>query len=134
MLQIRVGNFRQKKLFRGRLYRRNNYCLVTAEFRLFRGTEKSRNSVPNRSAQEKNARNSVPWNKKIEATLEIPFRSCIGRKYFVCRSRIFCKANFFMPFPSVPSLGIDTSVNLGMSTFFRRITETIPSLFHGFFS
>ncbi len=33
------------------------------EFRLFRGTENSRISVANRSAEEKNAWNSVPWNK-----------------------------------------------------------------------
>ncbi len=54
--------FPQKKLFRGRRNRRNNW-FVPAEFRLFRGTENSRNSVPNRSADEKNARNSLPWNK-----------------------------------------------------------------------
>jgi hypothetical protein len=32
---------------------------VPAEFRLFRGTENSRNSVPNHSAEEKNVWNSV---------------------------------------------------------------------------
>jgi hypothetical protein len=51
-----------KKLFRGRRNRRNNW-FVPAEFRLFRGVENSGNSVPNRSAEEKNDWNSVPWNK-----------------------------------------------------------------------
>jgi hypothetical protein len=37
---------------------------VLAEFRLYGGTENSRNYVPNRSAVETNAWNSVPWNKK----------------------------------------------------------------------
>jgi hypothetical protein len=40
-----------KKLFRGRRNRRNNW-FVPAEFRLFRGTEKSRNSVPNHAAEK----------------------------------------------------------------------------------
>ncbi len=63
-VQTRVGNFRQKNYSSEDeidgtigLFRRN------AEFRLFRGTENFRNSVPNRSAEEKNAWNSVPWNK-----------------------------------------------------------------------
>ncbi len=37
---------------------------------LYHGTKieaNSRNSVPNRSAEEKKAQNSVPWRKKIEA-------------------------------------------------------------------
>jgi hypothetical protein len=49
----------------------------------------------------------------------------------------FVKLIFFMPFSSVPSLGIDSSVNLGMplrmSSFFRGITEAILSLFRGIF-
>ncbi len=118
--------FPTKKLFRGRQNRRNNW-FVQAEFRLFRGTENSRNSVPNRFAEEKNAHNSVPWNKIRSKRSEFrsePFRgrdnnsefrseACLGRKHAVnsvCWSRIFCKTNFFMPFP----FGIDSSVNLGM--------------------
>jgi hypothetical protein len=45
-------------------------CLM--EFRLFHVTENSRNSVLNYSAKEKNAQNSIPWNKnrsKILGTL-----------------------------------------------------------------
>jgi hypothetical protein len=33
------------------------------EFRLFRGTENSRNSVVNHSTEEETSWNSVPWNK-----------------------------------------------------------------------
>jgi hypothetical protein len=158
-----VGNFRQKKLFRGRRNRENNW-FVPAEFRLFRGGEKcselytyhrtkieanSWNSVLNHSADEKLTRNFVPWNKKRSKQLEfcsepfrgrennsefrsveqkkkqtlgIQFRSCLGQKHF------------FMSFPPVPSLGIDSFVTLGMSTFLRGIEETIPSLFRGIFS
>jgi hypothetical protein len=147
-----------KKLFRDGQNWLNNW-FVPAKFWLFRGTENSRNSVPNRSAEEKNARNSVPWNNirsKLSEFCSKPFRgrekttwntvpwyknsrklsefcseACLQRKhavYSVCWSRIFCKTNFFVPFPSVPSLGIDSSVNLGMNTFFRGITEPIPTL------
>ncbi len=75
-LTTRVENFRQKKLFRVRRNRRNNW-FVPVEFRLFRGTENSRNSIPNFSAEEKNARNSVPWNenrKKLSEFRSQPFR------------------------------------------------------------
>ncbi len=34
---------------------------------------------------------------------------------------------------SVTSFGIDSSVDLGMSTFFRGIMETVPSLFRAIF-
>jgi hypothetical protein len=60
----------------GRRNRRHNW-FVPAEFRLFRGTENSRNSVLNRYTEEKNARNSVPWNKnrrKLTEFLSEPFR------------------------------------------------------------
>ncbi len=67
-----------KKLFRGRRNRRNNW-FVPAEFRLFRGTENSRNSVPNRSAEEKNDRNSVPWNK-IRSKCSVPNHSTKEKK------------------------------------------------------
>jgi hypothetical protein len=39
-----------------------------------------------------------------------------------------------MPFPSVLSFGIDSSLNLGMGTFFRGIKEAVLSLFRGIFS
>ncbi len=70
------------------------------------------NSVLNHFAEEKTTRNSVPWNKTISKHLEFrsePFRgrdnnsefcskACLGWKHAVnsvCRSRIFCKTNFF---------------------------------------
>ncbi len=68
--------FPTKKLFRGRRNRLNNW-FVRTKFRLFRGTENSCNSVTNHSAQEKNARNSVPWNKnrsKLSEYRSEPFR------------------------------------------------------------
>jgi hypothetical protein len=71
------------------------------------------------------------------------FRSeaCLGLKHavnYVCWSRLFCKTNFFMPFPSVPNFGIDTSVNFGMprNEHFlprnnRSYSESIPRNFFG---
>jgi hypothetical protein len=64
------------KKFRGRRNRRNNW-FVPAEFWLFRGTDKSRNSVPNHSVEEKNAQNSVQCNEKRSNFSEFgsePFR------------------------------------------------------------
>ncbi len=89
---------------------------------LYHGTKleaNARNYVLNHSAEPKTTRNSVPWNKNLSKHLEFcsePFRgrdnnsefrfeACLGRKHAV---------NFFMPFPSVPSFEIDSSVNLGM--------------------
>ncbi len=56
--------------------------------------------------------------------------------YFVELFWLFLKTNFLrvLRFHSIPSFGIDSSVNLGMCTFFRGITETVPSLFRGIFS
>jgi hypothetical protein len=68
-----------KKLFRGRRNRRNNW-LLPAEFLLLRGPENSQNSVPNHSAEEKNARNSLPWNKNRSKLLEFRFESYCGRE------------------------------------------------------
>ncbi len=102
---------------------------VRAEFQLFRGTENSRNSVSNHSAVDKNARNSVPWNKIRSKHLDFfseqfrgrennsEFRSeaCLGQKHAVnsvCWRRNFCKTNFFHAFPSVPRFQIDSFVNL----------------------
>jgi hypothetical protein len=69
-------------------------------------------------------RNSVPKHVSDENMLSILFA---GTGFFV-------KLIFFMPFPSVLSVGIDSSVNFGMSTFFRGITEAVQSLFRGIFS
>jgi hypothetical protein len=68
-----------KKLFRGRRNRRNNW-FVPAELRLFRGTENSRNSVPNHSAEEKNARNSFLWNKNRNNLSEFRSKPFRGRE------------------------------------------------------
>jgi hypothetical protein len=163
-----------RKLFRGRRNRRKNW-FVPAEFRLFRGTENSRNSVPNHSAEEKPSRkfsfearlgqkhavNYVCWSRIFRKTnffhifprknlgllyrgtktlglvfqtiprrrnhLGIPFRSMSGTK-------TLCQLCFFMSFRSVSSFGIYSSECLGMTTFFRGITESIPILFRGIFS
>jgi hypothetical protein len=62
-------------------------------------------------------------------------------KNFVKLFWLFCKTIFFcgIPFRSVPfrASELDLPRNsecLGMSPFFRGITETIPSLFRGIFS
>jgi hypothetical protein len=50
-------------------------------------------------------------------------------------SGCFVKLIFSAEFHSVPIFGIGSSAEIGgMSTFFRGITETIPSLFRGIFS
>jgi hypothetical protein len=87
----------------------------------------ARNSVMNHSAEETTTRNSVPKHVSDENSLSILLD---GAGFFV-------KLIFFMPFPSVPSFGIDSSVTsecLGMSTFFRGITQAVPRLFCGIFS
>ncbi len=166
-----------KKIFVGRRKRWNNW-FVPAKFRLFRGTENSRNSVPNRSTEEKNARNSVPWNKnrrKLSEFRSEPFRgtessrnsfpnrsaeeknarnsvpwkknisrlsefrskACLGQKH-AGRAGYFVKHIFLMVFSSVPSLGIDSFVKLGMprnEQFLPRNngshSESIPRNFFG---
>ncbi len=53
-----------------------------------------------------------------------------------CDSVCEIRTNHFVKyfgFRSVPSFGIGSSAELGMSTFFRGITETVPSLFRGIF-
>ena len=90
-LSFQGWQFPTKMFFRGRRNRRNS-CLVPVDFRLFHRTENSRNSVPNRSAEEKNARISVPWNKNRSKLLEFRSEACLGQKhavYSVCWSWIF---------------------------------------------
>jgi hypothetical protein len=123
--------------------------------------EYSQSSLPNPSAEEKTTRNSVPWKKygsKLSEYRSEPFR---GRETFStqnsaaqnfnnsvrCQSNQeavrceFRKTSFFrgIPFRSVPFRASElalpqNSEYLGMSTFFRGITEIIPSLFRGIFS
>jgi hypothetical protein len=117
---------------------------------MYRGTEieaNTRNSVPNHSAEEKPTRNSVPWKKNssnlrlllIANLSEFRSETCHGRKHAVnsvCWSRFFVKLIFFMSFRSVPSFGMDSSVNLGMARnehFLPRNngnhSESIPRVF-----
>ncbi len=63
----RVGNFRQKKF--------SAEDGTIGEFRLFRGTQKSQNSVPNHSEEEKNVRNFVPWKMKKHSWNFVPNNS-----------------------------------------------------------
>jgi hypothetical protein len=96
-----------------------------------------RNSVLNHSPEEKTIRNSVPWNKNRNKLSEFRSKTFSDENILFAGAGFFVKLIFFMPCPSVPSLGIDSSESskcLGMSTFFRGIMETIPSLFRGIFS
>jgi hypothetical protein len=133
--------FPTKNLFPGGRNRRNNW-FVPADFRLFRGTEtlgipfrtvpqrrrlleilyhgtkieaNSRNSVLNHSAEQKT--HGIPF-QTVPQTLVIPFRSMSRTKTLFsilsASAGFFVKLFFFMPFSSVPSLKIDSSVNLGM--------------------
>ncbi len=120
---------------------------------LYHGTklEANAHSVLNHYAEEKRTQNSVPWNKNISRHLDFCSEHSAEEtttRNFVPKhvseenmlsilfdgAGFFVKQTFFMTFPSVPSFGIDSYVNLGMSTFFRRITEVVPSLFRGIFS
>jgi hypothetical protein len=121
---------------------------------LYSGTKieaNSRNSILNHSAEEKNARNSVPCNKNRSKLSEFHSEPIRGRENnselhsveqkqkqthrFVRYLDFILKTNFFcvFPFHSVSSFGINSSADLGMSTFFRGITETVSSLFCGIF-
>jgi hypothetical protein len=66
-------------LFRERRNRRDSR-FIPAEFRLFRGTENSRNSIPNHSVGEKNARSSVQWIKSRSKLSEFPSKPFRGRE------------------------------------------------------
>jgi hypothetical protein len=107
----------------------------------------SRNSVLNHSAEQKTLGipfRTVPQRRKcseshsVESKLsEFRSKACFRQKKccILCLlEQDFFKLLFFIPFSSVPSLGIDSSVNLGLSTFFRGIKEAIPSLFRRIFS
>jgi hypothetical protein len=84
--------------------------------------------IPFRGKKKKaNSRKSIPEHVSDKNKLSILFA---GAGFFV-------KLIFFMPFSSIPSQGIDSSVNLGMPRnehFLRGITEASPSLFRGIFS
>ncbi len=77
-----------KKLFLGK-WNRQNSCFVSGEFRLFRGTENFRNSVPNHSTEEKNARPGLPWNKNRNNLSE--FCSAQIARIFFINPRSACR-------------------------------------------
>jgi hypothetical protein len=82
----------------------------------------SRNSVPNQSAEEKKARNSIPCNKNrsklsefcpafdVDGLWGMDKSFCYQLPYFGC----FFKLIFSAYFCSIPSFGIDSSVDAGM--------------------
>jgi carboxylesterase type B len=115
-----------KKLFRGR-----PVDGTISLFRLFRGTENSRNSVPNRSAEdkmlgilyhgtkieanswnsflnhsteEKTTRNSVPWNKSRSKLSEFRSKAASDKNILFAGAGFFRKTNLFhvISFPSEP--------------------------------
>ena len=67
----RVGNFRKKII--PRKTELTEQMVISDGIPAVPRNKKSRNSVPNPSAEEKTSRNSVPWNK-IEANSRNDFR------------------------------------------------------------
>jgi hypothetical protein len=72
------------------------------------------NSVPwnkNRSQHLKpfRTRNSVPWNKNRSKLSEFRSDAVSEENILFARAGFFVRQIFFMPFPSVWSLGIDSS-------------------------
>jgi hypothetical protein len=125
---------------------------------LYHGTKleaNARNSVLNHSAEEKTTSEFHSVEQKYKQTLGILFRTIPRkRQHSEFRShaatpthsrgwgsqwsRIFCKTNLFMPFPSVPSFGTDSSVNFGIPRnehFLPRnngsCSESLPRNFFG---
>jgi hypothetical protein len=95
----------------------------------------SRHSVLSHSAEEKTTRNLVPWNKNRRKLSEFRSEACLRGKYAVysvCWSRIFSESNFFhaVSFRSEPRNLLfckpRIASEVGMSAFFRRITEPSP--------
>ncbi len=100
-----------KKLFPGRRNRRNKW-LIPTEFRLFLGTENSRNSVPNHSEEDKNARNSIPLNRNTSKLLKI----------FSILQHAACTSLFYSIDCAVPNHVWSTFVSSRKSVFgFRSI-------------
>jgi hypothetical protein len=54
--------------------------VIPTEFRLFRGTENLRNSIPTTSTEDKTTRNSVPLNKNRSKLSELPSEHFSGRE------------------------------------------------------
>jgi hypothetical protein len=111
---------------------------------LYHGTKieaNSWNSVLIPSAEEKTTRNFVPWNKNRRKLSEVRPKHVFNENMLFIlfpRAGFFVTITFFMSFPSVPGLGIDSSGNLGMlrnEHFLPRNNEThsesIPRNFFG---
>ncbi len=162
-LLTRVGNFRQKNYSVedgidgtiGSLWR-NSSCSVEQKtlgipFQIMPQRRKklgilyhgmkieanSRNSVPNHSAEENQL--GIPFRgTEKEANSRNPFPKHISDKntlpILFAEAGFFVKPILFMSFRSALSCGIDSSTNLGMTTYFHGITENILSLFRGIFS
>ncbi len=73
------------------------------------------NSVPNHSAEEKTTRSKL---------LEFRYEAVLKENILFAGAGFFVKQIFFMLFPSIPSLGIDSSINLGITD-----TKSIPRNF-----
>ncbi len=118
-----------------------------------RGTENSRNSVPNHSEEEKNARKSIQWIKKRSKLSDlipnhfaedkttrnsVPWNKNRSKLSEFCyRYQAFCSyfGHFIKQLFSRNSVRLQleltlpwTSECLGMCTFFLGITEIVPSL------
>ncbi len=103
----------------------------------------TRNFVPNHSEAEKTTGNKTrQWQSPTVVKLWVLVESGRigfhhpGKKIFCSIFRLFRSNSFFrrILFRSVPSFGMDSFAELGMSTFFHGITESVPSLFRGNFS
>jgi hypothetical protein len=79
----------------------------------------------------------VPRNRKLLEFRSEPFRGRENNSEFRSMKQKY-KITLGIPFRTIPSFGIDSSAwsskCLGISTFFRGITETVQSLFRGIFS
>jgi hypothetical protein len=97
------------------------------EFRLLRGTENSRNSVPNHSEEDENAWNSIPW-KRNKKTIENMFQSILQK-----RKQIKPKQTKDQPKQIKDKLGKKTNLFLSpleTSPYIVRTTIQRPSVAH----
>jgi hypothetical protein len=126
------------------LFRRNYGCsaeqkILGIPFRTVPQRRKMHGILNNGTKKGANAWNSVLNHSAEEKQLGIPFQSMSWKKTILfAGARFFVKLIFFMPFPSVPNFGIDTSVNLGRprnELFLPRnngsCSESIPRNFFG---
>jgi hypothetical protein len=88
------------------------------------------NSVPNHSAEEKTTWNSVSWNKNRSKLSKFRSAAVSEENILFAGAGFFVKLFFFMPFPSVLSLGMPWNEH-----FLQRNngnhSESIPQNFFG---